>query len=94
MALSKLINRGTEESATAKRLELWDALARYIHDRGGFVTSVPGARIIRIEVREGSELPIRLAERGFKLNFVGTETRLGGIAETIEVDIIEIALGK
>jgi hypothetical protein len=85
-------NASTEEKR--KRAEQFEILNRFVAEHEGAIVSAPGSRRIRIEIRPNSALPIRLAERGFKLNFAGTGTRLGGIEPITEVDIIEIDLGK
>jgi hypothetical protein len=77
------------------REKVWYALSRYVHSAGGWAVSVPGDfTYMRIETPQLSEIPIRLAERGFKLNYAGSgATRVTG-AGIIPVDVIEIRLGK
>ena len=74
-----------------QRAEAWNTLAQYIHDRDGWVTSVPHRKVLRFEVRENSELPIRLCERGFKLRYVGTDTRLV-VGAFVPIQVIELRL--
>jgi hypothetical protein len=77
------------------REKVWHSLANYIHANRGWCTSNPGDfKYMRAEIPPGSEIPIRLAERGFKLNFLGSPaTRIVG-GNIVPVDIIEITLGK
>ena len=93
MALANLVSRGGNDPDVAKkRQELWEKLNNLvIADGSGWLTSAPGARRVRLEVREGSALPIRLAERGFKLNFVGSGSRLTASGDT-PVQIIEFRI--
>jgi hypothetical protein len=74
-----------------KQKKLFDAFNTFVAQNGGWVVSVPGSKSIRIEAPEGSALPIRLAELGYKLQFCGTGTRnmSSGI---IVVDVIEMKL--
>jgi hypothetical protein len=75
-------NVSTEEKR--RRAEQWEILNNFVTERHGWIVSPPGKHV-RIEVRENSGLPIRLAVLGYKLRFCGTGTRLvgGGIVETI-----------
>jgi hypothetical protein len=77
------------------REKLWHALNNYINASGGWCTSNPGNfSYMRVEVPPNSEIPIRLAERGFALSFLGSPaTRITG-GNIVPVDIIEITLGK
>jgi hypothetical protein len=50
--VSDWINRPVEvrTDLLEKRKKLWDALAKFIHDSGGHVTSAPHTKTLRIEV--------------------------------------------
>ncbi len=71
--------------AEKRRNELWQALNKFVIQHGAWIVSPPGEKRVRIEVRENSALPTRLAELGYRLNYVGTGTRpvFGGTTETI-----------
>jgi hypothetical protein len=77
------------------REKLWHALSRYVHSSGGWAVSPPGDfKYIRIETPQLSEIPIRLAERGFQLRYAGTGATRNTSAGIVPVDVIEIRLGK
>jgi hypothetical protein len=65
-----------------KRQRLRDALTTFIQGAGGWVTSVPGAKNLRVEIRQGSSLPAKLIELGYHPRLCGAGTRLGGVTET------------
>jgi hypothetical protein len=69
----------------AKRQKLWDALNEYVRESGGWVTSVPGVALIRIEAPQGSALSDKLTALGYDVRHCGSGTRLtpGGTVETI-----------
>jgi hypothetical protein len=68
----------------AKRQKLWDALNEYVREGGGWVTSVPGVPLLRIEVPQGSELAAKLTALGYTVVHCGAGERLTptGIVET------------
>jgi hypothetical protein len=76
-----------ESSSLEQRQKLWEALAKFIHSHGGWVTSLPNKPILRIEIPQGSALPSKLMELGYSPWHCGTKTRLvsGGMIETITV---------
>jgi hypothetical protein len=86
--VSDWINR-RPDPPTSQQLErrrrLQEALTRYIQLNGGWVTSPPGARGLRVEVVQNSSLPARLTELGYSPRHCGTGTRIvsGGTTETI-----------
>ena len=69
----------------AKRQKLWDALNDLVRESGGWVTSVPGVSVLRIEAPQGSALPSKLMALGYAVRHCGSGTRLtpGGTVETI-----------
>jgi hypothetical protein len=78
-------------SHAEKRRHLLETLSKYITELGGWLISSPGNKTLRIECRELSEIPVRLAELGYKLRPCGQGTR--NIAERIVVtDIFETRL--
>jgi hypothetical protein len=79
------------QAATAARRRLWQAISDYVHDQGGWVTSGPFARFVRIEVKQGSPLPVQLEKAGHLLRHAGMTTRIdGGTFHT--VDVLEMDL--
>jgi hypothetical protein len=98
-------NAGTEEKR--KQGERWAALNEYVRRNGGAVTSVPGAKTLRVEVPKGSALPSKLQELGYVVAERGTVTRITGapsispkterLTRTVpsvfcEMDVLEIRL--
>ena len=79
-----------------KQKRLWEALKEYITQHGGWVTSVPGLKHLRLEVPPGSALPAKLREFGYAVHHAGAGTRLspGRTPEEIfrSVDIIELTI--
>ena len=41
-----------------------EALARFVRQEGGFITSVPGRKLLTIEVEKTSSLPAKLTAAG------------------------------
>jgi hypothetical protein len=56
---------------------LWTALRDYIHGQGGSVTSPPFGKYLRIEIEQGSPLPVQLEKAGHRLRHAGMTTRIG-----------------
>jgi hypothetical protein len=78
-----------------QRNKLWHALTAHIQSNGGWVTSLPGTKHLRFEVRQDSALPAKLIEFGYSVRHSGTSTRITGGAEDhgfTPVDIIELTL--
>jgi hypothetical protein len=46
------------EKVSAQRMRLWTALNAFVHSQGGWVVSAPYGRFVRIEVEQGSSLPV------------------------------------
>lgn len=82
-----------EASLIERRKNLWDALKRFIESQGAWLTSVPGAKSLRIECRQGSALPSKLVGLGYSPRLCSTGMRIvsGGFTP---VDVLEITLGK
>lgn len=74
-----------------KRKDLWDAMHTFIRDHGGIVTSVPGAKVVRLEIPKESALPSKLRDLGYDPRHCGATTRItpNGFKA---IDIVEIAL--
>jgi len=77
----------------AARRDLWRALNSFVQENGAWVTSVPGAKIMRIEISEHSSLADRLRELGYLPIDCGMSTRItaSGFAA---VSVIEIDLPR
>ena len=75
--------RGREEAARR------EALSRFIRENGGFVVSVPGKKILRIEIEKTSALPSKLTEAGYRPIMAGSTMRTT-TAGLQQFDIIEI----
>ena len=76
---------------TEARRRLWSALHDYIHGQGGWVTSPPFGRILRIEVEQGSALPVKLEKAGHRLHHAGMTMRIDG-GTFHAVDVLELDL--
>ena len=75
---------------SAARSRLWTAISDYIHRQGGWVTSPPFGKIVRIKVEQGSQLPVQLEKAGHRLRHAGMTTRIGPDFRT--VDVLELDL--
>jgi hypothetical protein len=75
-----------------KQRQLFAAFSEFVTREGGWVVSAPGQKLVRFEVPQFSSLPIRLAEKGFKLSYVGASATRNTSAGTIPVDVIELKL--
>ena len=79
------------QPVTAARRRLWQAVSDFVHGQGGWVTSPPFGRFLRIEVKQGSSLPVQLEKAGHQLRHAGMTTRIdGGAFHT--VDVLELDL--
>ena len=76
-----------------KRRRLWSALSDFIHAGGGWVTSPPFGRFVRVECDQGSNLPVQLEKAGHHLRHAGMTTRIDGGSFHV-VDILELDLGR
>ena len=92
--ISDWLNRPRSEKTDIikQRTELWDALNAFVNQQGGWVTSVPGSKCLRIETPSGSSLPARLLELGYAVRSAGINTRITS-GNFTSVDVIEIRLG-
>ena len=70
------------------RRRLWQAVSDFVHGQGGWVVSPPYGRFVRIEVKQGSSLPVALEKAGHILRHAGMTTRIGPGFRT--VDVVEI----
>lgn len=87
------LREARERQAARKRIELQEALSRWITEQGAWIVSRPGALRTRIEARRGSNFVTKLIELGYEPRHCGAGTRiLGGSFEP--VDVVEITLGK
>ena len=74
-----------------RRMQLWHAIEEFCRERGAWVVSVPGHRMIRIECRKDSALPVQLTEFGYTVRHAGSHIRLDA-GKMLPVDEIEIML--
>jgi hypothetical protein len=65
-----------EKDAVRERKERFEALNDYIRKAGGWITSVPGNRLIDFEVLPGSPLPDDLRARGYTVHADGEGERI------------------
>jgi hypothetical protein len=57
-----------KQAAIKQQQELWGRLARFVHANGGWLTSAPGERPLRVEMPVHSELADRLFDLGYDLH--------------------------
>jgi hypothetical protein len=76
--VSDWVNRPArpESAGLEQRRRLWEALAEFVASQGGWVTSLPGVKDLRIECPAGSALPSRLIELGYSPRHCGSSTRI------------------
>lgn len=67
------------QSAARQRRDRWDNLSESIHRYGAWVVSLPGARRMRVEAAENSDLPEKLRALGYDIIYCGAGVRLTGI---------------
>jgi hypothetical protein len=67
-----------QTAVTARQRALWDGICRFVHVNRGWVTSTASEKLMRIEVRPDSDLIDKLTDRGFKLQAMGTSSRIEG----------------
>lgn len=79
----------TLKAAIEQKKDLWATLAEFTRLNGGWVTSPPSTKTIRIEILKGSTLPVKLAHYHPRLCGTGTRITNGGFQS---VDVIEISL--
>jgi len=87
-----LVMTVAEHERAKKRRELWHALTNFIQSHGGWVVSPPSGRYLRVEVPQGSSLPVRLAKVGYSLRHAGMTTRIGDgfvTVDVLELDLLE-----
>ena len=91
--ISDWLNRPQVErpDALEKRIELWTALNKYVSDNGGWVVSIPGKKLVRVELPLGSSLPARLAEFGYTATHCTISTRLHR-GTIMPVDVFQLSL--
>ena len=92
-AVSDWLNRPRSERTDPlkARTELSEALTKFVQQNGGWVTSVPGAKNMRIETPQNSALPTKLLEIGYSIRSAGIGTRISA-GKFLPVEVIEISL--
>jgi hypothetical protein len=83
----------TTPKVTEKRRRLWRALNEFIRSQGGWVTSPPSGRFVRIEVEQGSSLLVQLEKAGHRVHHVGMTRRIDAGAFHV-VDVLELDLSE
>jgi hypothetical protein len=84
-AVRDYVNRAPVRPSAAElasQRRLWDAMNEAVTGWGGFITSLPGLREIRIECVQGSDLPSKLKSLGYSPRQVGSSSRITGTAVT------------
>jgi len=74
-----------------RRKNLFAALNQVVTEHLGSITSVPGAKIVKMEIPKDSELPEKLKRLGYSPMPCGSITRITGTGFTA-YDVIEISL--
>ncbi len=75
-----------------RRVDLWNALAKFIHDQGAAVTSLPFHSPMVVEIAKDSDLPMKLTEFGYQPQHSGSLTRITSSAGIVPADVIKVAL--
>ncbi len=73
-AVERFYRPKTAQQQTAH--EKFQRLNRFVTEHGGWITSPPGEKVIRIETLPGSTLPGDLAELGYRLLPTGEGERI------------------
>jgi hypothetical protein len=94
-AVSDWINRPyTAYVAHAeKQRKLLQIFSAWVTARGGWIVSPPGAKRVRFEVPDDSEIPIRLREKNIPLAYIGESTRVASSNIALPVTVFETKLG-
>jgi hypothetical protein len=90
IAAAKITRQPRQRGGSTPK-NLLAALTKFIQGSGCFVVSPPGAKIVRVEIPKGSDLPVQLANYSPILCGTGTRVTSRGI---MDVDIIELSLEK
>jgi hypothetical protein len=77
--------------AARRRMKLQQSLTAFVEQNGGWITSIPGAKFMRVEVTKDSSLPAKLAQLGFAPYHANVGTRITSCGFT-PVDVLEISL--
>jgi hypothetical protein len=74
-----------QRDTLAARKRLHDGLNRFISERGGWLTSIPGDPLMRFEALAAAALPDELRALGYVVSPAGSTTRINphGSAEVI-----------
>jgi hypothetical protein len=68
--------RPTRSLTLPDRKELFGRVLQFVSARSGWITSVPGAKTVTLEVLPGSSLPDELRGKGYTVEENGEGTRL------------------
>jgi hypothetical protein len=66
----------TRSLSLPDRKDLFDRINTFVTARSGWLTSVPGAKTVTLDVLPFSTLPEQLTEKGYQLELEGNGTRL------------------
>jgi hypothetical protein len=93
VSISNWLNKPRQEKTdlVKQRTELWDAVNAFVTQQGGWVTSPPGTKRLRVEIQQDSALPARLLELGYSVRSAGIGTRITS-GKFMPVEVIEIKL--
>jgi hypothetical protein len=69
------------------RKKNFEELNRLVHERHGWLVSVPGDFEMRLQVLPGSPLPAQLAALGYVIERTGTTSRILPHAVTIKFEV-------
>jgi hypothetical protein len=80
--------RPTRSLSLPDRKDLFDRINKFVTARSGWLTSVPGAKTVTLDVLPFSTLPEQLIEKGYVLENDGNGERLipHAITETVLVE--------
>jgi hypothetical protein len=66
----------TRSLSLPDRKDLFDRINTFVSARSGWLTSIPGARTVALDVLPFSTLPEQLTEKGYQLELEGNGTRV------------------
>jgi hypothetical protein len=66
----------TRSLSLSDRKDLFDGINKFVTARSGWLTSVPGAKTVTMDVLPFSTLPEQLTEKGYQLELEGNGTRV------------------
>jgi hypothetical protein len=82
--LKEFLRPGTSNPDVASRKELFAGLNKFVTERSGFLTSVPGEREVTMECLEGSTLPDGVRQLGYTVVADGEGERITGAGAIVK----------